>query len=276
MPQQRAPSTREEILRVALEFFDKSLGLRKEIEGLPIHFRDGAVHMAITPLLYEGKGITPRRIVVLRERVLHKLVKQYFRRQGYESYTDEELVIRKRRYEGGYGKEEYPTPDVFARKRERSQLVVAEVKSNVSANSVRDCVRKLTECLKFANAVYAAFRVSRPFSGKSLEKLDRELPDAGVLLVNPFRVRSRLFGKGTVKQIRPAKDHIPPDQKKWNEYYYHFDRARARSKRKRFISLRLPKLPKEKEERLQRWIDSRAPEEELHRILADEPDEWPD
>ena len=132
MPQRKLPPTREEILRTALKFAWKTFQLRKRIERLPIDFRDGTVHMAIAPLLYEGKGITPRRIVVLRERVLHKLVKQYFKRQGYESYTDEELVIRKRRYEGGYGKEEYPTADVFARKRERSQLVVAEVKSNAS------------------------------------------------------------------------------------------------------------------------------------------------
>lgn len=260
MPQRKLRPTREEILRTALKFARKTYQLRKDIERLPIDFRDGAVQMAIAPLLYEGKGITPREIAVLREKVLHKLVKQYFKRQGYESYTDEELVIRKRGYEGGYGKEEYPTPDVFARKRERSQLVVAEVKRNVSASSVRDCVRKLRECLKFANAVYAAFCVSHPFSGRSLEMLSRQLPNAGVLLVNPFRVRSRLFGKWTVKEIRPAKDHVPPDQKTWNEYYYHFDRARARSKRKRFISL---KLTKREKQRIEEWANSRAPLEDF-------------
>jgi hypothetical protein len=128
---------------------------------------------------------------------------------------------------------------VFARK--PTQLVVAEVKKNTSKSSVSDCIRKLSECLKFANSVYAAFALSRPFSANNVYMLSAAVPSAGVLLLDPS-------GKRRVREIHPAKSQTPPDQRKWNEFYYHFDRARARRVTKRFISLRLPKDESEGED----------------------------
>ena len=133
------------------------------------------------------------------------MVKRYFRRLGYECYTDEELWIRARRYEGGFGKEEYPMPDVFAKK--ATQLVVAEVKKNTSRENVRDCIRKLTESLKFANMVYAAFSLSRPFSAKNVHTLSSALPECGCASTRPLwkRNRQRMAGCKESQTARPKE-----------------------------------------------------------------------
>jgi hypothetical protein len=110
MPRHTQSPTREEIRCTAAVFFFLSNELREEIERLPTKFRDFATYMAIAPFLTEGQGITPRSVVMHEEKVLREMVKLYFRRRGYECYTDKELWIRARSYErGGFGKEEYPT-----------------------------------------------------------------------------------------------------------------------------------------------------------------------
>lgn len=247
MPENSAGIEEEEvqsIVKTMDEFNKSSQRTRKEIERLPIHFRDAVTRATIEPFLKEGKGITPRRVVERREEVLRRLVKEHFRRQGYECYTDDDgMWTRARSRYGGYGKEDYPMPDVFAKKPTR--IVVAEVKASASEKNIRDCIHKLTECSKFANSVYAAFptpcgskRKAALFARK-MKRLEDSIRNAGVLLVDER--------DETVQELRGARDHRPTDQKKWNDYYqYQFDRARARSAgRRSFISLRLTKREKE-------------------------------
>jgi Holliday junction resolvase len=196
--------------------------LRKKIERLPIDWRDLAIAKAIRPFLGEGKGITPRRVVELGETIPRRLVKQYFQRLGYECYTDEELWIRRRGQGGHYAKEEYPIPDVFAKK--PTEIVVAEVKDNTSAKSTRDCIRKVREYLKFTNRVYAAFPLSsRPSGSKGWlwKWMKNAPPDVGLLLLVDDRRRD-------VEELYAAKEHSPSNTKKFYEYYYLFDQARAR------------------------------------------------
>ena len=215
MPQRQPRPTREEIVRAV---FEKSLDLREEIDRLPVQFRDYAIQAAIIPLLDEGKGITPRRIVLMRERILHRLVKEYFKRQySFDAYTDEEFWVRKR-VGGRFAQENTPIPDVFAgdfvpfgKLVIPEHLVVAEVKKNTSAKSVRDCRRVVKEYLKFANRVYAAFSLAPPFSIDNVIGFSREIPDVGVLLVDPSL-------KQRVREIRAAKDHTPSDQTRWSRY----------------------------------------------------------
>lgn len=216
--------TIKDILDAIWEFSQASERLRKKIERLPIYWRDQAIAEAIRPFLGEGKGITPRRVVELGETVLRRLVKQYFQVQGYESYTDEELWIKRRRPGGHYANEEYPVPDVFAKK--PTQIVVAEVKDDTSAKSTRDCIRQVREYLKFANRVYAAFPLSSRPSGRRgwlLRWMKNAPHDVGLLLVDQKR--------GDVEELLAATEHRPSNTKKFYEYYYLFDQARARRQR---------------------------------------------
>jgi hypothetical protein len=280
MPQNKPQPTTEEILRKAGHFFKKSVDLRNEIERLPILFRDTAIHITIHPLLRGGEGITPRRIMVLRERVLHRLVKEYFKRQGYDAYTDEEFWIRARHLEGGFAQEKNPIPDVFAGDPVPAgklvipkQLVVAEVKKNTSAESVRKCIGQVDEYLKFANKVYAAFSLARPFSAENIRMLLDEVPDVGVLLV-----REGPSSTEPVRETRPAKDHTPPDQTKWYKYRDQLRCAKAWEKQgKRPASPPKLKLSKHQKRRLDEWEHSEEHSwKQFYRILDDEPDEWPD
>jgi hypothetical protein len=216
--------TRRDILRYPNEIREISQAserLRNKIERLPIDWRDLAIAQAIRPFLGQGRGITPRRVVELGETIPRRLVKQYFQRLGYECYTDEELWIRERRQVGHYAKEEYPIPDVFAKK--PTEIVVTEVKDNTSAKSTHDCIRKVREYLNFANRVYAAFPFSSRPSGRSgwfRRWMKNAPPDVGLLLVDQRT--------GDVEEYYASTEHSPSNSKKFYEYYYLFDQARAR------------------------------------------------
>lgn len=122
---------------------------------------------------------------------------------------------------GAFAHEEALIPDVFAgdpvavgRLVIPKQLVVAEVKARVSKKSVHDCFKKVGEYRKFANRVYAAFSLERPFSRDGFDWFCRIAPsDVGILVINPFANEIE-----AVKQLRPAKDHVPPDREKWEKY----------------------------------------------------------
>jgi hypothetical protein len=203
----------------------------------------------------------------VNERALYKLVVKYFRGQDYECYTDRELQSRRRNQRGLYLEEEYPIPDVVARK--SSQIVTVEIKGDTDPKSIWDCIGKITLMLLFSNKVYAAFPANIP--DRITTMLKKVIPNIGLLEVD--------IEQETVAERIAAPDIAPTDIRAWRRFWLELDRVVPR---REYWERKIFELPKtlitdvdySEEERLVRvriddpLLDDRATKERIERMAS--------